>query len=236
MTKIKAAADMHMHLTPKMILSIYNAIPVQINPELKTMIKLATSSRRILEVSANEPIYSLRRLQTCPSGATSYGASASATLNVGVSAAAANKVVNGIFNSFTTSPLPSGSSTLINALTTEVVPATTFLKDEPIVPAFDIVSPGCTSATGDAAPAPLAPPSPPGGSDSSTSSGLSGGAIAGIVIGVLFIVTASAGIGYYVLVVKAAEATAAATTKAAVVVVDNSVTVRSVDPTATKAI
>ena len=51
--------------------------------------------------------------------------------------------------------------------------------------------------------------------------------MAGIVIAVLFIVGASAGIGYYILVVKAAEASAsAAGTKT--VVVDNTMTVRSV--------
>ena len=87
------------------------------------------------------PAYSLRRLQTRATGATSYGASALATLSVGVPDAAANAVINGIFNSFATSPLPSGSSTLISGLTNVVVSSTTFLQDEPIVKSFDIVSP-----------------------------------------------------------------------------------------------
>lgn len=240
MTKIKASANMFMHLQPKMILSIYDAIPVQINPVLKTDIKLTTTSRRrVLEVSSNEPAYSLRRLQTCATGATSYGASASATLSVGVPDVAASAVINGIFGSFSTSPFPSASSNLItpaiNGLTTVVVPSTTFLKDEPIVKSFDIVSPGCSTAAGDAAPAALVPPSAAGGgtgSGSSSGGELSGGAVAGIVIAVLFIVGASAGIGYYILVVKAAEASASAA-GAKTVVVDNTMTVRSVVSEAT---
>jgi hypothetical protein len=225
MTKFSASVNVNMWLLPKIILSIYGALPINILPVIKSDVTLKTSARRLEKKGDEEgstsptssyETSSLRRLQTCATGATSYGVNGGVELTLGVDAAQAGALINGVFKAFTPNPLDAitGATTLIGGVTSVVVPKTDILPGTAVVPQFALITPGCTDATGAVVIGPSATPSPSpskgavigaaggggggGSSDGSKSAAgaLDGGAIAGIVIGSLVLIS-SLGIWYY---------------------------------------
>ena len=203
LTNFKAAANVNMHLQPKIILSIYAAIPINILPVFKADISLKTAARRLSSSYGSYKDSALRRLQaTCTVGQTSYGAKGSVDMTIKSDAATAAKLVNGVFKSFATNPMGTATTAVIDLQNYNVLPEFKLATDENVLKSFDIVPVGCSDASGNAAPAVVQPsvspsPSPStgaivkaggGGDSKSATAALDGGAIAGIVIGSLALV------------------------------------------------
>jgi hypothetical protein len=202
LTNFKASVNINCHLQPKILLSIYAAIPILILPVVKADVTLSTTARRLEHDTSTSPSYhntALRRLQTCASGATSYGSKGGVDLSIDVNKGTGfGTLVNGIFKSMTPNPLASitGATGLIDGITTEVVPKVEVLPNAAVVPEFVLVPAGCTDKSGTVVTAAVAAPVAAagggggggGGDSKSATAALDGGAIAGIVIGSLALV------------------------------------------------
>jgi hypothetical protein len=232
MTTVTAAANVDLKVVPQVILAVYNAIPIQIDPSMNIKVNMAMGSRRRLK-SAHEPEYSAagRALAaaTCAATAVSFSASTGGTLGIAVQTINANALVGGLNSAMLQGVI---SSTILNGIMGTVMSKTDVVSPGTIIRAdTEIVPPQCSGPGGSAVPALAALPGGskgPSSSDSSSSCGA--GCVAGALIGSLVgVALISAGvlfapkIGYFAAqspaAVKAADLIVRAPPEAPAVVV-----------------
>ena len=208
MTTVTAAANVNLNVVPEVLLAVYNAIPIQIDPSMNVKVNLAMGARRRLK-SANEPEYSAGRAlaASCAKDTVSFSASTGGSLGIVVQPVQANDLVGGLNTAILKGAIP---STILSPITgtimakTDVVPAGTSIQAE-----TSLVAAQCSAVGGSAVPAIAAPASSSsggggGGSSSSSSSTCDSGCVAGAVIGTLLgVALVAAGVlfapkyGYY---------------------------------------
>jgi hypothetical protein len=198
LTKVTAAADVVLNVVPEVILAVYNAIPIQIDPAMGMKVNLAMGSGRRLR-SVHVPEYSAaatRSLVACSANTVAFSASTGGTLGIKVKTITANNLANGLNTAILAGVIPSSILSPVTGTVlapTDVVPAGTVVKTD-----TTLVAAACSAVGGSATPSVIGA-TPPAGGDSSTSSSSCGtGCIIGVVVGsILGVALIGAGAAFF---------------------------------------